>query len=415
MEARRRLLVYAAAVAAYAVLGVVLHRLWLMPLYSGDEKLYIEAGRLYLSGTPPIRFNMEHPPLAKYIIGACVDALGLGASYICPGLFTGLAAAAIAEAVYLATGSWRASVAVLAAQLLDPLYASLASVHLLDPYMLGFTALALLLYVRMLASPGEPGWGLAAATGAAAGAALASKMPCLYVLLPLLLHGLLVRRLRRATVLAAVVASLVYLASYAVDAARLGPGAIVEHHVRMLEYMWMRHSYTPLLALDGLLMYLFKTEAWVYVGSVTIVFNETVTTGGQVLIHPGRIIGSLNQHRLYIHTIPWAGSLLYILAPGYAALDALELLRRGRRALEEPWAAVLIAYLGSLGVLLHGPLWWYLALPAATGYALLGLHAASDNRLRALLPAGSIAAWLAWLLARSLHPTLQATLGQATP
>ena len=415
MEARRRLLVYAAAVAAYAVLGAVLHRLWLMPLYSGDERLYIEAGRLYLSGAPPVDFNMEHPPLAKYIIGACVHALGPGASYLCPGFFTGLAAAAVAEAVYIATGGrWGAAAAVLAAQLLDPLYASLASVHLLDPYMLGFTALALMLYVRVLSSPGEPGLGRVVALGAAAGAAVASKMPSLYVLLPLMAHGLLVGRLRRATLLAALVASLVYLSSYAVDVARYGPGALLEHHARMLEYMWMRHSYTPLLALDGLLMYLFKTEAWVYVGSVTIVFNETVTTGGQVLIHPGRIIGELNQSRLYVHVIPWAGSILYILAPGYAAADALQLPRR-REELQGPRAALLLAYLGSLAVLLHGPLWWYLALPAATGYALLGLHAASDRRLRVLLPAGSIAAWLAWLLARSLHPPLQATLGQATP
>lgn len=414
MEARRRLLVYAVAVAAYSVLGAVLHRLGLMPLYSGDEKLYIEAGLLYIHGEPPIRFNMEHPPLAKYIIGACVSALGQGPSYLCPGLFTGVAAAAIAETVYLATGgSWAAAAAVLAAQLLDPLYASLASVHLLDPYMLGFTAVAVMLYTRMLLEGPRPG--LVAALGVSAGAAAASKMPSLYVLLPLLLHGLLSRRVRRGTAEAAAVASIVYLASYAVDVARLGPWTLVRHHVEMLEYMWMRHSYTPLLALDGILMYLFKTELWIYVGSVTIVFNETVTNGSTVLIHPGAVIGELNQRRLYIHVLPWAGSPLYALAPGYAAQAAAELLRGGREALESPQAAIVAAYLGGLAMLLHGPLWWYLAPAAATGYAVLGLAAARSKRLRVLLPLGSLAAWLTIPLARGLHAVLEATLGQATP
>jgi len=333
-------------------------------LYSGDEELYREVGVEYVGGTPPAGLNFEHPPLAKYVIGWCIVA---GVGRVCSAFFAWLALVGLGEAAWLLGLRGRGWLGLVAAVLTDPLLLGISKLYMLDVYMLGFFGAALPLVVGLLS--GRGGALRAAGAGALLGAAFASKMLCLLPCLAAVL-ALTRRRGLRLAAVAVAAAGLVYLASYAADFAAGGPGLVVEHHLEMYRYMSIRHGFSAPLAANGWLLYFARVELWKDIGSVSLVFDEE-----------GRLVSvtyNFTGPRVYYRFQPYLGSLLLPLSP-VAALSV--------------GGVAALLHLSSLWVLVYGPIWWYLVLPAYTGHLVLGLWL-SRRRLGWLLHAASSAAAL---------------------
>ncbi|HID40687.1 MAG TPA: hypothetical protein EYP33_00835 [Pyrodictium sp.] len=399
---RRRLLTYMAITVAYVCVITMLRLYNLVPLHSGDEKYYIEAGLRYISGATPISINMEHPPLAKYIIGICT---GTGITYVCPSLSIAGTVAAIAEVILLITGSVYAWLSVLLAVIADPLFVSLASHNLLDTYMLLFEALAILVYARLLRL-GVTKRRLVL-LGVCMGAALASKMASLYLLAGIVAHMVLSRSLAgdvrtRARFVGIIVlaATLVYTSAYLVDILRGGLGLLVKHHIEMVEYMGDRHSYTMFVAVNGMLSYMFHIEIWRYIGNITIYITtlDNTTTG----------ISSVEYHfydkpHPFVKLRPALGNLVLPLTLVLAAAAPM-ISDRYRRL-------VSLLHYASMLMLLHGPIWWYLAQPVMTGHMVLAVYPSERRKLKLMVHvAGSIAAWMLYLVLRNYTGTGDLTL-----
>ena len=389
---RTEKMLLAAGALLYLALSLASHYTWLGSVYpparSRDERIYMAAGRRYLRGEPPISYNMEHPPLAKYIIGCCLEARLEAA---CPALATWLAILLAYMLLRRATGSERLALTFYALMLLDPLFMSLSVHNLLDTYMLLFASISLYMLARSAANSWEP-WSLAVA-GLAAGAAAASKLPAAFMLAgPWLVAVLKLSRSpgrRAATALALLLAATVYLASYTGDLLHGGPGLVAKHHAEMIRFMSGRHGLNPVLAADGVLSYLASFAVWADVGNVTIVLRSAGN---------GTYTVAKTKWSLYLR--PYIETTYYqknIAAPVAAAI-ALALLLPRRRSLGTVETLILSSHLTSLIMLLYGPIWWYMAPALYTGYLAAGLAAARNpepgRRLQALLATGLLATWL---------------------
>jgi 4-amino-4-deoxy-L-arabinose transferase-like glycosyltransferase len=183
-----------------------------------DELAYAAAGSAYVRDGN-FSFNLEHPLLAKYLIGAVQTGFGAtGPRYLAAsvGLTTGLVLFLFARRV---AGFW-AGLIVFGLWILlpDPVVldgTTLAAPKierfaLLDVFMGLFFSLALLCGWRWATGGG---WRWALSAGIAAGLAASSKAPGILVLFPLLLGGLYARQLSKTAVWEGVAAVLICVAT----------------------------------------------------------------------------------------------------------------------------------------------------------------------------------------------------------
>ena len=391
---RTEKLLLAAGALLYVALSIASRYTWLGSLYpparSRDERIYMDAGRRYIEGKPPISYNMEHPPLAKYIIGCCVKAR---LEAVCPALATWLSLLLAHLLVRRLTGSRRLAATIYILMLLDPLFMSLSTHNLLDTYMLLFASTSL----YMLARSAEGGWEPRSllAAGLLAGAAVASKLPAVFMLAgPWLLAAWRLHKVPRrseALALALLLAATVYLASYTGDLLHGGPELVVRHHVEMIRFMSRQHGLNPVLAADGVLSYLASFAVWADVGNVTIVLRSAGN---------GTYTVAEANWSLYLHPHPYIEATYYqknIAAPVAAAV-ALALLLSRWSNLGAVERLILSSHLTSLAMLLYGPIWWYMAPVLYTGYVVMGLaaarHEAIGKRIIVFAAGGLLVTWL---------------------
>ena len=190
-----------------------------VPSWHRDEYVYASAGRRWLAGHAD--YNLEHPPVGKYLIGASEAIFGHSAT----GARLAAVTAALATGVCLAliarrrAGDGAAMVAFVAWVALPHPTPGLRvdRLALLDVFAAAFATAALLQGLR-LSDRGRGSWRLSCGIGALVGLAAASKVVGALVLVPI--AGLVLASLRpfRAAALRvgaiAVVGTTTFLATY---------------------------------------------------------------------------------------------------------------------------------------------------------------------------------------------------------
>jgi hypothetical protein len=245
------------------------------------------------------------------------------------------------------------SVSLLSSLLLffDTLFFNTHRFLLLDPVAVVFSLASL--YLALSA------WCRASAVFAGLGfASKFSSAPTLFAVLFAVFRG---GGLGKALVFL-LIAGVAYFATYMADF-RLGPFAVVEHHLQMLSYMGWRHGFSPALASIGFLKLLSKVEVWRFGGEIHIylanssgvwtAYNTSFATGSGLYVVVGVGLGSPAWHLL----LP---ALLYLT---YTALV------QGDKA---TGLACLWCWLSLLNVV-AGPIDWYYANALPALYAVLGL------------------------------------------
>jgi len=188
-----------------------------------------------------------------------------------------------------------------------------------------------------------------------AGLATASKWSSLYILVPALLAFLALRKDIKELPIFLVIASLAYIASFAIDFVHGSMALFVEHHIKMIKYMGQRHKPTFPLFLNGLLTIMFKISVWHHRGIEYL----TIKIANSTIVNYSLTYESIN--RTLIEFEPWLGSFGWIIALFYL----LRLVRDSLRN-KDPWLVIASATLGSLVLpLLHGNLGWYYLFYAA--------------------------------------------------
>ncbi len=206
-------------------------------LYVSDEVWYVNTARkilvevfgyrdslMQVSSLIEDYYNLEHPPLGKYIIGASMVLCG--DQPICWRL-PGIIEASLIP-VILAWGfrfRYPMAPAVAAAAAADPVLAAAGSVAMLDVHLAFFTALALALLIRGHAFPAS----------IAAGAALSVKMSGIPLVVVTVFYTMARRGLyfSLATLLAAV---LVYTLAWMPIALYLGVDTVVAANIGAVSY-----------------------------------------------------------------------------------------------------------------------------------------------------------------------------------
>ncbi len=393
---------------AVAWLTAYLARIALPPLTALDEKYYIKAGLAYLNGTPPIEVNLEHPPLAKYIIGLAVST---GVTYFASALAVSLSVVlllySVLELLRLANKVLEKPLLLLiifAAIYFDPLFYSLAQHQLLDTYALLFVSGSIAVYTRIYVRgiSGHKGIVLLVLLGVLIGASIASKYSTIYVIIGLVSFSFYrfmtgARRMAGSVGFALVVLAValtVYVASFAVDIASGGLQVFFQHHVEMISYMSHRHGYSFPIALNGIATYFARVEVWKYPYDIHVY----VWTQGTRVVN--WTVEYVREDKLRIVLDYYAMGYALIIAP----FISLYYLLTGR-----PWEKMIaIINISSMAMLLHGNIWWYYSLPALTGYLVLSYWALTGERrtLRvAFIVLGVAVAWTTYFL--TLHGLLK--------
>src|SRR5919107_622936 len=156
--------------------------------WESDEPIYRDAGLEYISGN--FRSNLEHPLLAKYILGITQVVLGSSEAEAVripaatTTLLTGLVLFAFARRV---AGYWT-GVLALALWTISPLTLVFGRLAFLDIFMVFFSTLALYLGWRWAETHS---WRFATFAGVAIGLATASKLVGILFLPAILVVGLL--------------------------------------------------------------------------------------------------------------------------------------------------------------------------------------------------------------------------------
>jgi 4-amino-4-deoxy-L-arabinose transferase-like glycosyltransferase len=204
----RWLLPAAVAVAGALALYVALFRLT-VPTWLGDEIAYAKAGRMYLDGVWD--FGLEHPPLAKYILGESQQVLGTTLLAVrLPAALASLATGVLLGALAYRVGGWWAATLTFAIWTLMPRPELIGNIDIgqvqisrygrLEAFMGAFAAAGLLSGWRW----SESGrWGWAGAAGAFVGLAATCKPPGILMLPAVISAGLVALPLSRRTVLQA--------------------------------------------------------------------------------------------------------------------------------------------------------------------------------------------------------------------
>ena len=328
-----------------------------LPTYL-DEEVYVGCGVAYvLNLTPPALCNFEHPPFAKYVIGATYV---LGVSRYLLLLLYALSCSLVFLAVYEVSRSYSVALLPSILLLLDTVFLNTFRFLLLDPVAVFLSVLGTyLLLVGRLGS-----------SALALGLAVASKLSSA----PVLLGALYVAHSRRGIRGVAYYTSIAlaaYLATYLADL-QLGLGAVVEHHVSMLTYMSWRHGLSLPIASVGFLKLLTRVEVWRYGGDVTVVGTE-----------PGlaTYFTSPPPAGYYVVLGVGAGTVLwYALVPLLLYLTYGALVGRYPRS----WGPlVLISWLSLLNVA-AGPIDWYYAntLPYLYAVSSLALERIAGMRFK---------------------------------
>ena len=375
-----RLGLYTLLVVAYTIVSVKLESIGVIPLASRDEDLYIEAGLKYINGTPPIDYNMEHPPLAKYIIGIC-HSTGLGD--LCPRI-------AVATSVILASkslsnlGFKKASKWIYLA-LLDPLLYSLSLHDLLDTYMLPASMLTLYTYTLKTREPLKT-----ILLGASSGIALAMKHPALLIVAPIqALHIRNTKSIKTALLLLTITLA-AYTATYIQDARTYGPEAIIKHNIEALEYMKGRHGFSPIILANGILEYILRIELWGKTHIITINITFTNHTLANYTINTTK----LEEPELVINYTPWLANLALVTVPA-VTIHTLTSKKPEHKNLKELSIITLATHLH----LAFGPLWWYYTLPVAAGYILLLAYLEQrDARLYGYIILSQALTWIIYII-----------------
>ena len=329
-----------------------------LPAYR-DEEVYVGCGVAYvLNLTPPALCNFEHPPFAKYVIGATYV---LGVSRYLFVLLYALSCSLLFLTVYEVSRSYAVALLPSLLLLLDTVFLNTFRFLLLDPVAVFLSVLGTyLLLVGRLGS-----------SALALGLAVASKLSSA----PVLLGALYVvqrRRGFRGVAYYISVALAAYLATYLADL-QLGLGAVVEHHVSMLTYMSRRHGPSLPIASIGFLKLLTRVELWRYGADVTVVVGT----------EPGlaTYFTSPPPAEYYVVLGVGAGTVLW-----YALLPLLLYLTYGVLVGRSPrsWGpVVLISWLSLLNVA-AGPIDWYYAnaLPYLYVAASLALGGIAGSRFK---------------------------------
>ncbi len=200
--------------AAFAAAGALaaFTYLWRLgvPTWHRDEWAYANAGYRYVGGGDPA--NLEHPPLAKFLMGLSEQALGFSTTSarlpaVAAALATGIALALIARRL---AGPGTALIVFVLWVILPHPWPDLRvdRLALLDTFAAAFAAFALLLALRVRDRPRRCDVLL---LGAAIGAAAACKATGALIAVPV---AVLIWPSVRALLGAAVVAPAVFLASY---------------------------------------------------------------------------------------------------------------------------------------------------------------------------------------------------------
>ena len=329
-----------------------------LPAYR-DEEVYIGCGAAYVMNlTPPISCNFEHPPFAKYVIGAIYV---LGVSRYLFLLLYALSCSLVFLTVYEVSRSYAVALLPSFLLLFDTVFLNTFRFLLLDPVAVFLSVLSTyLLLVGRLGS-----------SALALGLAVASKLSSA----PVLLGALYVVQRRRGfggVACYTSVALAAYLATYLADL-QLGLGAVVEHHASMLTYMSWRHGLSLPIASIGFLKLLTKVEVWRCVGDIAVVVG-TEPGGATYSISPP-------PANYYVLVGVGLGTALW-----YALIPLLLYLTYGALVSKYPrsWGTlVLISWLSMLNVA-AGPIDWYYAntLPYLYAVASLALRELSGSRFK---------------------------------
>jgi len=329
-----------------------------LPAYL-DEEVYIGCGVAYvLNLTPPALCNFEHPPFAKYVIGATHV---LGVSRYLFALLYALSCSLVFLAAYEVSRSYSVALLPSILLLLDTVFLNTFRFLLLDPVAVFLSVLGTyLLLVGRLGS-----------SALALGLAVASKLSSAPVLLGALyvVHS---RRGIRGVAYYTSVALAAYLATYLADL-QLGLGAVVEHHVSMLTYMSWRHGPSLPIASIGFLKLLTRVEVWRYGADVTVVVGTEPGSATYFTSPP--------PAGYYVVLGVGAGTVLwYALIPLLLYLTYGVLVGRSPRS----WGPlVLISWLSLLNVA-AGPIDWYYAntLPYLYAVSSLALGRIAGRRIK---------------------------------
>jgi hypothetical protein len=354
-----------------------------------DEYVYATAGYQYAAGTAGE--NMEHPPLAKLLIGIPEHLFGFGPTSariaaVVAGILTGVAIALIAGR--LAGGAVAALAFALWIALPHPTPGwRLDRAAMLDVFAACFAAFALLAAMRWVE---RPGWRRAAVTGALLGAAAASKLIGVPSAIPVAAFVLLgVRPLKRAAAelaVAAAVSVTVFLLSYlpirtnpftaiadmlrfqsqeAESGFPIWVRGVVYNHPPWWSPLWFAWHHGPALAVALLVAAI--------VGLVAIERRVAVLLGlaiaapfVAILLGPGRFFE--------FYAYAWAPPLVLCAALGVAAIW------RRRRA----WRVLAVALVVPMAAAGASSVWSVLTIRPA-GYVLAGRLLDADGARRVLI------------------------------
>ena len=266
-----------------------------LPSYR-DERVYVECGLSYVVNfSAPYSCNFEHPPLSKYLIGF-FTLLGFsrflylffmfGSSFL---VFVLVRCLLGSDLLSLLTGFFL---------VLDTVFLNSHRFLLLDPPAVFF----LLLSLYFLFSNSS-----LIASAVFFGLSVACKLSVApyFIVLAYYIYWRFSSSLRESLkhlMIFVFVASSTYLITYVADL-RLGPYAIIQHHIDMFSYMSWRHGFSLPIALNGLMKLASKIEVWRYGGNLTLVFssldssmvliNSTLTQGSGSYVYVGVGLGSI--------------------------------------------------------------------------------------------------------------------------
>ncbi len=341
----RYYILYVLYIIIYIIIGLILERNNIKPLSTADENYYKKVGLSYLEGIAPIDMNFEHPPLAKYIIGACYT---VGIGELCSHIFVAISIVLI-SLMFRNINYYKASILILLASF-DPLILSLSTHDLLDTYMLFFISLTLYIYTTNISKNLK-----AILLGMASGLALASKLVAIFVIVPLLLFYIVKERKIKIIFILFMSATIAYTVTYIQDIIIYGPQSIIEHHVKMIEYMGKRHGFSPAIATNGLMKYFLRIELWgkTHIIEINITFNKTAFNYTASII-------KLDKPQLIVEATPWFTNILMVIIPGIIIASC----SNKNKLINFFKYLTLSSYI----MFIYGPLWWYYLLPVLFGY-----------------------------------------------
>ena len=327
-----------------------------LPSYR-DEEVYIACGREYVFNfSAPYSCNFEHPPFGKYLIGFA-DLLGFGRLLY---LFFMLGSSFLVYVlVRFLLGSDLLGFLAGVFLVLDTVFFNSHRFLLLDPPAIFFTLLSMY-FILVRSSPIVSAFFF--------GLGVASKLSVApyfivfaYVLYWRFSQG--VRLFTRELLVFVFVAFLTYLSTYLADL-RLGPHAIIQHHLDMLSYVSWRHGFSTPIAVNGLMKLVSKVEVWRYGGELTIyltTLNATLNAANTTFT-PGS--------GYYVIVGVGAGSILwYVMLPSLLINTYWALTERLSRA----EVTAVVAGWASLTTILPGPIDWYYVIALPTLYANVAL------------------------------------------